>query len=152
MATIEQRNQRFRVIFYFAGRRFTASLATTNRGEADAVAGSVERTLMLLTQGVLSVPQGADFLAFVLSGGKQHFITTLGAHHPIQTLELSHLQQHIERRAKQKGHFKRPLSPVTLRKEVAGFRAEGGPRADYAFIRHGPAAPHDPGPVPFLPL
>jgi integrase len=49
-----------------------------------------------------------------------HFVKSLGAHFPIR---LDHLQQHIERRAKKKGHFQRRISPVTLKKEMTGFRA-----------------------------
>src|SRR3954452_1049736 len=134
MATIERRNHRFRLIFYHAGRRYTASLKTTSQREADATAGSVERTLMLMQQGVLALPPGADLVTFVLSGGRceekpkpppvrtlselqerylqavglgameanslqtvkmhlGHFVASLGAHFPIQTLALDHLQQ-----------------------------------------------------------
>jgi hypothetical protein len=53
----------------------------------------------------------------------KHFVKTLGADFPIQTLTLTHLQDHVERRAKKKGHFKKPISPVTLKKEMASFRA-----------------------------
>jgi mannose-6-phosphate isomerase-like protein (cupin superfamily) len=71
MATIELRNNRFRLIFYHLGRRYAARLKTTNEREADAVADSVERTLQLLQQRVLAIPDGADLVTFVLSGGKQ---------------------------------------------------------------------------------
>ncbi len=52
-----------------------------------------------------------------------HFIKSLGQKFPAQTLAVSHLQAHIDRRAKKQGHHKRPLSPTTLRKEMASFRA-----------------------------
>jgi len=71
MATIERRNDTFRVIFYHAGRRYTATLKTTDAKAAAAVSGSVERTLGLLRQGAISPPAGADFVQFVLSGGYQ---------------------------------------------------------------------------------
>ena len=51
-----------------------------------------------------------------------HFIKTLGADFAVQGLTLDDLQRHVERRAKKK-YRGRPLSPVTLRKEVASFRA-----------------------------
>ena len=165
MATVEQRSNRFRLIFYFQGKRYTASLKTTSQQEADAAAGSIDRTLMLMQQGVLALPEGADLVTFVLSGGRledrpkpppslctlaelkdrylqavgvgamednsldtvrmhlNHFVKTLGTAFSIQTLALSHLQDHVERRAKKKGHFKKPISPVTLKKEMASFRA-----------------------------
>ena len=53
----------------------------------------------------------------------QHFVACLGEKFPIQTLAFSHLQAHIDRRAKKKGIRKRALSPTTIRKEMASFRA-----------------------------
>src|SRR5947199_7209169 len=70
MATLERRGRRFRLIFYFAGRRHAASIKTADLREAEAAAGSAERTLMLIQQGVLTPPPGADLVAFVLSGGR----------------------------------------------------------------------------------
>jgi hypothetical protein len=70
MATIERRSSRFRLIFYVAGKRYTTKLKTTKEREAQAVAGAVDRTLMLLDQRVLEIPAGVDVVSFVLSGGK----------------------------------------------------------------------------------
>lgn len=53
----------------------------------------------------------------------RHFIASLGESFPVQTLTLTHLQDHVDRRAKKKGIRKRPISPNTLRKEMASFRA-----------------------------
>lgn len=52
----------------------------------------------------------------------KHFVTTFGAPFPIAKLTLEDLQRHVERRAKKK-YRGRPLSPVTLRKEMASLRA-----------------------------
>jgi integrase len=52
----------------------------------------------------------------------RHVVTTLGAAFPIQALTQAHLQQHIDRRARQKGRRGQPMSPVTLRKELASLR------------------------------
>ncbi len=57
MATIERRNNRFRLIFYHRGRRYAASLKPKAEREANAVAGGVERTLMLLAQGPSRSPR-----------------------------------------------------------------------------------------------
>jgi integrase len=53
----------------------------------------------------------------------RHFTRTLGANFPVQTLDLAQVQQHVDRRARQKGLRKRLLSPTTLRKEVTSIRA-----------------------------
>jgi integrase len=71
MTTIENRNGNFRVIFYHAGRRHTAALKATGTDEADRVAARVEDTLAQIRRGSLAVPDGADFVQFVLSGGRQ---------------------------------------------------------------------------------
>lgn len=52
-----------------------------------------------------------------------HVVATLGADFALASLKASHLQQHIDRRAKAKGRRGRPLSPVTIRKELATLRA-----------------------------
>jgi len=52
----------------------------------------------------------------------RHFVKSLGGSFHIQSLTLDHLQQHVDRRSRKK-YRGRPLSPITLRKEVATFRA-----------------------------
>jgi integrase len=53
----------------------------------------------------------------------RHFIKTFGVNFPVQTVTLAKLQEHVNRRAKRKGIRNRPLSPITIRKEVASLRA-----------------------------
>jgi integrase len=53
----------------------------------------------------------------------RHFIKTLGAGFTVERLTLAKLQDHVNRRARNKGIRKRPLSPVTIRKEIATLRA-----------------------------
>ena len=53
----------------------------------------------------------------------RHLIKTFGVNFPVQTLTLAKLQEHVNRRAKKKGIRNRPLSPATIRKEIASFRA-----------------------------
>src|SRR5262249_47020861 len=163
-AAVEDRGNRYRVIFRYAGRRYTHSLRTTHPKEADALAGGLEKTLLRLEQGLLDLPEGVDLITFLLSDGQRvekpkpppirtlqqlfdrylqahangameansldtvamhlrHFARTLGDAFPVQTLTLAHLQGHLDRRARRKGRRCEPLSPVTLRKEVASFRA-----------------------------
>jgi integrase len=173
MASLEKRGSRFRVIFRHAGRRYTHTLKTADEGIAQGLKGGIEKTLMLLDQKVLKVPDGVDVLPFIVSNGQieppstktaerasspppkdvtlrelkdhylqahsagameknslatvdmhlRHFIKTLGINFPVQTLTLARLQEHVNRRAKKKGVRNRPLSPTTIRKEVASFRA-----------------------------
>jgi integrase len=52
----------------------------------------------------------------------RHFERTLGEKFPLQQLQLADLQRHVNERCRKK-YRGRPLSPVTLKKEVASFRA-----------------------------
>lgn len=52
----------------------------------------------------------------------KHFVTTFGSTFLIAKLTLEDLQRHVERRAR-KIYRGRPLSPATLRKEMASLRA-----------------------------
>ena len=52
----------------------------------------------------------------------KHFEKTLKGGFPLQQLALADVQRHVNRRAK-KVYRGKPLSPVTLRKETASFRA-----------------------------
>lgn len=72
MATIENRNGKYRVIFYYGGRRHTSSLKVDDPDQAAWVAARVDETLSLIRRGTTSVPDGADFVQFVLSGGRQN--------------------------------------------------------------------------------
>ncbi|QDV37608.1 tyrosine-type recombinase/integrase [Tautonia plasticadhaerens] len=60
----------FRVEFRYGGRRFNRSLKTRDEREATALLGRIEETLALLQRGRISIPDGADVGAFVLSDGK----------------------------------------------------------------------------------
>jgi hypothetical protein len=70
MAFLERRGNRFRVIFRHAGHRYTHTLKTTDEGIAQGLKGGIERTLMLLDQKVLKVPEGVDVLSFVAGNGQ----------------------------------------------------------------------------------
>lgn len=72
MASLELRHKTFRVVFLHAGKKHGFSLDTGDRHTAEALRGGVEKTLMLLGQGALRVPPGADFLGFIKSGGQCH--------------------------------------------------------------------------------
>ena len=70
MASLELRNKTFRVVFMRAGAKYSYSLSTNDREMAEALRGGVEKTLMMVGQGLLKVSQGADMIAFVRAGGK----------------------------------------------------------------------------------
>jgi hypothetical protein len=70
VASLELRNETYRVVFMHGGRKYSYSLDTGHRETAEALRGGVEMTLMLIGQGLLNVPEGANLVTFVKSGGK----------------------------------------------------------------------------------
>src|SRR4051812_13967405 len=70
MASLELRNQKYRVVFMYAGRKYGYSLDTCDRHTAEALRGGVEKTLMLIGQGAFDIPEGADIVTFVRHGGR----------------------------------------------------------------------------------
>jgi hypothetical protein len=70
MAVTEKRGEWYWIDFRFGGRRYRQSLKTHDPTVAETVAGGVKHTLMLLEQEALQIPEGADIVSFVLSGGR----------------------------------------------------------------------------------
>jgi hypothetical protein len=70
MAFLEKRGDRFEVIFRHGGRRYTHTLNTTDESIAQELTGGIEKTLMLLDQKLLKVPDGVEILSFIVSNGE----------------------------------------------------------------------------------
>jgi len=72
--------------------------------------------------GVLSIGTMEQNSLYTVKIHFKHLVTTLGETFSVESLSLDDLQQHVERRHRKKYRGK-PLSPATLRKEIATFRA-----------------------------
>jgi hypothetical protein len=70
VASLELRNQVFRIVFRHAGRKYGWSLETGDEVTARGFLGGVEKTLMLIHQGVQSLPDATDVVTFVKYGGR----------------------------------------------------------------------------------
>jgi hypothetical protein len=70
MASLEQRNGKFRIIFRYRGQKYTRSLKTQNQRAAAATLARVEDNLSRLELGHLTLPDGAAVSTFVLSDGR----------------------------------------------------------------------------------
>jgi integrase len=70
MASLEKRNQTYRIVFMYGGKRHGFSLKTGDRREAETLAGGVEKTLMRIEQKLLRVPPGVEIVAFVQNDGR----------------------------------------------------------------------------------
>src|SRR4051794_40992824 len=62
----------YRIGFRFGGKKFHRSKTLKIRDvrQAESVCGVVEKTILYLDDGVLTLPEGVDPCDFILSGGK----------------------------------------------------------------------------------
>ena len=72
MASLEQRNGRFRVVFRYGGEKHARSLKTAREKAANASLARLEDNLRRLELGTLTVPDDADLGTFLLSDGRQN--------------------------------------------------------------------------------
>jgi integrase len=177
MATLQDRNGSFRILFCHRGKRHTATLGKVSRCEAEGTVGQFDLLLLRIKQNLIHVPPGDDISEFLLRGGKPpeadvpaapepitfrrfkeryleahgggameenslatvrmhlgHVERTLGERFPLASLATADLQRHIDHR--RKAAFRgRPLRPVTLRKEMASFRAAWNWAAHLGLVR-----------------
>jgi integrase len=70
MATLEHRGNWFRVIFRFNGKRYAKTLNTQDAKKASILKGGIEKTILLLQQNLLRIPEGTDVLTFIVNGGE----------------------------------------------------------------------------------
>ena len=70
MASLELRRETYRVVFMHAGRKYGYSLDTRDLTTAEALRGGVEKTLMLIQQRAIQVPENVDIVDFVRAGGR----------------------------------------------------------------------------------
>jgi len=70
MASIQKKGEGWYCTFSHAGRRHTFAVGQVDRAEAEAVAARVDYTLMRLKQGLLTLDEGADVVAFVRHDGR----------------------------------------------------------------------------------
>src|SRR5688500_3900007 len=61
----------YRVHFRYGGKQYQKSLKTADGGEAEALKGSIELTLLELERARKTIPEGADLWEFVRSDGKR---------------------------------------------------------------------------------
>ena len=70
MATLQQRNGSYRVLFNWARKKHSFTMGTVPAQEAEGKAAQVDYLLMRLKQGLLTVPDGVSIADFVAFDGK----------------------------------------------------------------------------------
>lgn len=163
MGSLANRNGRWKLTFYFQGRRRYVSLGNVPQEEAESKASQADYLLLRIRQGLLVIPPGVPIEDFILADGKiaqdvrrlvpidlgaleerylathrngameanslktvethlGHVAKTLGKGFPLASIGLGDLQRHVDARLKAK-YRGRPISPTTIRKELATLRA-----------------------------
>ena len=71
MATLQQINGIYHLLFRFGGKPFRRSLGTANNDEAETIKKEVDVHLSRINVGVIAPPpEDADVVQYVLTGGK----------------------------------------------------------------------------------
>src|SRR4051812_20977075 len=70
MATLQLRNGSYRILFCYLDRRHSFTLGRVDRREAELAAANVERLLLRIDQGLLSIPLHDDIVGFVRRDGR----------------------------------------------------------------------------------
>jgi integrase len=70
MASLEQRGNRFRVVFRYAGEKYSRSLRTKDEKAANASLARLEDNLRRLELGTLMPPDDVDLAEFLISDGR----------------------------------------------------------------------------------
>jgi len=72
MASLVDRNGQFHIVFRYGQTKFSRSLKTSKKREAESCKNDVEEMLRLIKRGMVSVPAGADIPTFVVSKGRRN--------------------------------------------------------------------------------
>ncbi len=70
MASLENRTGFYNIVFRFGGHKFTRSLKTRSKREAESRKQRLEENMRLVESGRIEIPSDADISAFLLSDGK----------------------------------------------------------------------------------
>jgi integrase len=92
MASLQERNGSYRVLFCYHGKLHTFTIGQVEKDEAEAKARQVDYLLMRLKQRLIVLPDGTDIVAFVEHDGKPPDIGPTMADAPRQAITLGHLK------------------------------------------------------------
>jgi integrase len=70
MASLERRDNRFRIVFRYDGKKFSRAIKTTSERAALATVARLEDNLRRVELGTLGVPADVDLATFLLSDGQ----------------------------------------------------------------------------------
>ncbi len=92
MASLQERNGSFRVLFCYNGKLHSFTLGKVNKEEAETKTRQVDYLLMRLKQRLLVLPEGIDIVAFVEHDGNPPEAGPTLPEAPRQSVTLAHLK------------------------------------------------------------
>ncbi len=92
MASLQERNGSYRILFCHHGKLHSFTIGKVEKGEAENKARQVDYLLMRLKQRLVVLPDGADIVTFVEHDGKLPDTGPTLAHAPRQAVTLGHLK------------------------------------------------------------
>lgn len=93
MASLQERNGSYRVLFCYDGKLHTFTIGKVKQDEAENKAGQVDYLLMRLKQRLIVLPEGTDIVTFIEHDGKPPDIGPTRAEAPRQAVTLGHLKE-----------------------------------------------------------
>ncbi len=70
MAWLDKRGCKYRLVFQVGDKTFKRSLKTSNLKEAEGIAALVQRRILLLQRGDLTLPDDVDLPTYLITDGK----------------------------------------------------------------------------------
>jgi integrase len=92
MASLQERNGSYRILFSHHGKLHTFTIGKVEKDEAENKARQVDYLLMRLKQRLLVLPDGTDIVTFIEHDGKPPDIGPTLANAPRQVVTLGHLK------------------------------------------------------------
>jgi integrase len=93
MASLQERNGSYRVLFCYHGKLHTFTIGQVGKDEAENKARQVDYLLMRLKQRLIVLPEGTDIVTFVEHDGKPPATGPTLADAPRQAITLGHLKE-----------------------------------------------------------
>jgi integrase len=92
MASLQERNGSYRILFCHHGKLRSFTLGKVEKDEAESKARQADYLLMRLRQGLLALPDGIDIVTFIENDGNPPNIGPTLPSAPRQAVTLSHLK------------------------------------------------------------
>ena len=92
MASLQERNGSYRILFCHHGKLHAFTIGKVEKGEAENKSRQVDYLLMRLKQKLIALPEGTDIVTFIQHDGNPPDAGPTLPNAPRQTVTLGHLK------------------------------------------------------------